>query len=339
MKSLHSIALLATFLSLFAAESKTVVEVLVPVTIKAGDGPIATDLAQIKVRGATLQSVRSEVVEPSRLSENVPFFVVVDELAFTQAELARLQPQLLRLLASFEKQNRPILMAVFDSGGLKLIHQFPVPGSIGLMALSEYNARHKVLGAGFSSAQKPATEREVNLVSAELKQLEQLNRVEYKATGGSSRAVWLDGIRQIAQGVARAPGRKPLMLIEGEFPMTYNAQTERMTLGGHDGEYLSANLQATVNSLNAAHVSVFWTSNVEPVMDRLQDWLPIQTGGEAVRLNGDVEAAASGILAGFGKYQMLHINCEVKPVIDWHPISVKTATRGVRIASGFFTYR
>jgi VWFA-related protein len=221
-------------------------KMLLPVVVTQADGKPCVDLreADFKVEGKHVLRVESaQLIAPERVSAEdtrTPVFVVynaTDRYDFGTAVTvqASINREVLSMLAEIAKTAEPVTLIVFTPDGLKLIHDFSTPPAVLSVALA-------AVEQGKDSSDPKVQE--------EVVRLRLLKSVTPGHLDSTSDAAELGALERMAKILQRSPNRKGLVWLGTGFYLQLGFGTSAVT------QY-SANEQHAVDTLNAAHISVY----------------------------------------------------------------------------------
>jgi VWFA-related protein len=368
-------------LSAWAAPAETRpagTQLLVPVVVTQGNGQPVTDLqlANFKVEGGHgLQADSVQLVAPETLGDpqhTVPVFILCDKFLVQATTWGQISDEVLQFLEEAAQKRIPVTVVANTWSGLSPVYDFGTAPGVLTEALAALKS-----GAAVSNPQVQ-------------KQLDQLKLFKaapelQKTTNDVLAEMQLDRPRQLAQLLRRSPNRKALIWMTwrygvgtGEYTKSWPAwsttpttrqasQTPGFKLEGPNApsvwdvqnkqphtEFteIPPRYQQAIDSLNAAHVSVYPLQ----MWDRRNTQLTISdkyahaaaaglaqfaacTGGFSFKdyQNTTLAQAVAQVGTDFGPYYMLTITAKDVKTTDWIGLKVKVDRPSVtvRTAPGF----
>ena len=342
--------------------------VLLPVVATQPGGKPVVDLtlANFSVearRGVQLTGAAMVAAEAMNDPQHTfPVFIVYDAYLFPAPVQSTIANALLQFLGEVAQHYNPVTLVANTPSGIKLIYEFGTDPRVLTEALAALNNNSK---------------------PADAKVKEQLERLKllrtYVPTPGSlddQTILQFAGLNQVAPVLGRSPYRKALLWLTWNYRMgsaqntatwtgSSSAPNKSLTMTtGSESEMYANSLpdarfqklppayQKTIDSLNAAHVSVYALQQYDPNNASLSINDPVQqvtvdglrqvaacTGGFSVKdyRHTTVAQAIEQVRADFGPYYMLTVTPGESKKTEWVPVTVKVnqETVTLRSAPGF----
>ena len=317
------------------------VKILMPVVAKDAAGKPVTDLKVSDFQVSGLKDVRIDslqLVVPQTVSRDnpeVPIVVLYDAVNIYSDNL-NVDVQLLReFLGEVAKRRLPVTFLINTEAGLHLV----------------YSARTspEILTAALAASASPKIMTDDPQVEQQLKNLGLLKTVApTNRTRPNGSIDQMNSLIGFAHLVQQSQGRKAIIWISKLSPVPETDVPAYWASPQSYGKSLLPMYEATVEELNAAHVSVYpllWSNANPRDYGGLWDmWTGLRqrassTGGVPLRLGEQVSilGAVQAALADFGPYYMLVVSAPTPKELDWIPVKIKVNRPGVtvRAAPGF----